>query len=143
MSEPTMQQIDSEELAALRKDRESLRAMARLLAEARRERDEALGRQVPAHRSGGPVAPREEPAAARLEYVPLHTWKPTHRHADGGLYRLTGRGKYKAAADEHWSDAVLYDTHDGAVYVTTPARWNDRFVPLTDSLSQGSSKEGK
>ena len=51
-----MATIDADELAALRKDRESLNSMATLLAEARRERDEAQGRPVKPHRSGGPDA---------------------------------------------------------------------------------------
>ena len=51
-----MAAIDADELAALRKDRESLNSMATLLAEARRERDALQGRPVKPHRSGGPDA---------------------------------------------------------------------------------------
>jgi hypothetical protein len=55
---------------------------------------------------------------------------PTHRHADGGLYEFVCRANYKTASDAEWSDAIIYKAEDGKVYVTTPARWQERFTFL-------------
>jgi hypothetical protein len=58
------------------------------------------------------------------------TFAPTHRHADGGLYRLAQEGRcYRSGAV--WTDAIIYEAEDGKLYATTPERWADRFTALS------------
>lgn len=58
---------------------------------------------------------------------------PTHRHVSGGLYRFVQDSRYKPRSGMNWTEAVIYEGEDHKVYVTTPARWADSFVPLDRS----------
>lgn len=55
-------------------------------------------------------------------------FKPTHQHADGGMYQMVDHGKVKMGAD--WEDGVFYRASDGTWCVTSLLRWNARFVPV-------------
>lgn len=58
------------------------------------------------------------------------TWRATHRHKKGGLYRVLG----KAVLEADRSDVVIYDDADGAVWVRPVAEFEDgRFTPLAPS----------
>lgn len=64
-----------------------------------------------------------EPAEARS------SWAPTHRHADGGCYRLVTPAEGRAG-DGPWLGGYIYEGHDGRQWWTDAARWDDRFEPL-------------
>lgn len=62
----------------------------------------------------------------------------THRHADGDLYQFVAESKYKTANDAEWSDAIIYRAmHNGMLFVTTPARWADRFIAISSAVNRG------
>jgi predicted HAD superfamily Cof-like phosphohydrolase len=61
---------------------------------------------------------------------------PTHRHADGGYYRLYATGiSGKDEVTGEWLDGVLYQCIvDGKVRWTSASRWADRFVSVNPNL---------
>ena len=63
------------------------------------------------------------PSATALKF------EPTHRHAEGGLYRFVSNASYKPLTLD-WSDAVIYEAENRKLYVTTPVRWKERFTML-------------
>jgi predicted HAD superfamily Cof-like phosphohydrolase len=56
--------------------------------------------------------------------------KPTHRHADGGLYTFVETGSLKDPQTDEWHRAVFYRGQDGRLCSTTKERWEKRFVAL-------------
>jgi len=55
------------------------------------------------------------------------TWKATHRHRKGGLYRVIG----PAILEADRSAVVIYDDAEGTVWVRSTTEFNDgRFTPL-------------
>lgn len=80
------------------------------------------------------IAIAREPFIAQLQQqlAEALTFKPTHKHADGGLYQLIGPGLMKGY-DSDWSTMVLYKAADGKMYGTTQERWEDRFAALEAS----------
>lgn len=57
--------------------------------------------------------------------------KPTHKHADGGLYRLYATGIAGKDSLGEWEDGVLYQCIiDGKTRWTTAERWKDRFTQI-------------
>lgn len=57
--------------------------------------------------------------------------KPTHRHADGGLYRLFATGISGKDSFGEWVDGVLYQCIiDSKTRWTSMDRWADRFEPI-------------
>lgn len=77
----------------------------------------------------GRFGPEVTPLANALTKI-LERSKPTHRHADGGLYRFIREGRCLRIGTA-WVEAVVYeDVKDGALYVTSPARWVERFIAL-------------
>ncbi|MEM6385573.1 MAG: DUF1653 domain-containing protein [Pseudomonadota bacterium] len=54
-------------------------------------------------------------------------WQPTHRHRNGGLYRVLG----EAIWEPDRSPAVIYDDADGQVWVRPLSSFGDgRFTQL-------------
>lgn len=57
--------------------------------------------------------------------------QPTHRHADGGLYRLYATGIAGKDSFGEWEDGVLYQCIvDSKTRWTTAERWRDRFTAI-------------
>ena len=56
-------------------------------------------------------------------------WTPTHRHAEGGEYRMVGAVKFHAA-ENTWQNAILYDNSDGLSFVRLREDFLARFVAL-------------
>lgn len=57
--------------------------------------------------------------------------QPTHRHADGGLYRLYATDIAGKDSVGEWEDGVLYQCIvDGKMRWTTAERWKDRFEQI-------------
>lgn len=57
--------------------------------------------------------------------------QPTHRHADGGLYRLFATSIAGKDSFGEWEDGVLYQCIvDGKTRWTTAERWKDRFEQI-------------
>lgn len=74
--------------------------------------------------------------------TPGQGWEPTHRHADGGLYRLIGPVAVRVGGewDHLWA---LYDGADGIVRATDNTRWCQRFEPLPpQSQASQTGEEG-
>lgn len=59
-------------------------------------------------------------------------WKPTHRHVDGGEYKVLRIAEGRTDNDSAWVMGVVYEGSDGKVWWTGAERWNDRFVPIID-----------
>lgn len=57
-------------------------------------------------------------------------WRPTHRHVDGGLYRLERDCAGKHPDTGAWVDGVLYTGEDAAWRWTAKDRWPVRFLAL-------------
>jgi hypothetical protein len=82
------------------------------------------------------IAERDQLKRALARQIELNTaesatakpFTPTHRHADGGLYRFVANTKYRDAAV--WHAAIIYEGADGELWVTSPMRWSDRFTAL-------------
>lgn len=66
---------------------------------------------------------------------------PTHRHADGGVYRMVQRAKWKGATDTEWRWAVIYEAEDGGTYVTDDERWSDRFQIIAPAAAPQADHE--
>lgn len=61
---------------------------------------------------------------------------PTHRHADGGLYRLAAKD-IAGKDDGDWQDGVLYQCcTDGKMRWTTKRRFEDRFKYIDPKATQ-------
>lgn len=57
---------------------------------------------------------------------------PTHRHADGGLYRYVGPQSAKGDGDQSvWIEGVEYSDLEGRKFWTTQLRWSERFEELS------------
>lgn len=69
---------------------------------------------------------REARAAAQAR----SPFEPTHRHAEGGLYRVISRDKVKMKIGAHWHEAVLYHDVEGNRYVRTKGEFEQRFTEL-------------
>jgi hypothetical protein len=57
----------------------------------------------------------------------------THRHADGGFYKLEGPQKGKHPETGAWIDGVCYRGIDNEIRWTDAVRWADRFEELPPS----------
>lgn len=57
-------------------------------------------------------------------------WRPTHRHADGGAYRLEREANGKHPDTGEWVEGVIYSGEDGEWRWTDAARWAMRFTRL-------------
>jgi hypothetical protein len=56
-------------------------------------------------------------------------FRPTHQHAEGGVYQVLGYCEVHTA-DGAWEPAVVYIGKDGFKYVRTAENFNARFKPL-------------
>lgn len=57
--------------------------------------------------------------------------RPTHRHADGGVYQLIEPCSIKHPSTGEWVDGVAYRGEDGKLRSTTKERWDERFEELS------------
>lgn len=57
--------------------------------------------------------------------------RPTHRHADGGVYELVEPCPHKDDATGEWVAGFAYRGEDGKLRSTSATRWEERFEPLT------------
>lgn len=67
----------------------------------------------------------------------VEAWRPTHIHADGGLYRFIRHCDGRADAHEPWSAGVLYQGADHRYWWTGNDRWFDRFTALSPVPDRG------
>jgi predicted HAD superfamily Cof-like phosphohydrolase len=56
--------------------------------------------------------------------------RPTHRHADGGVYEYVEPCPIKHPVSGEWVEGVAYRGDDGKLRATTAQRWADRFEPI-------------
>lgn len=64
-------------------------------------------------------------------------WQPTHRHRNGGLYRVLG----KAIWEPDRTAVVIYDDAEGQVWVRPKQAFDDgRFTLLRPSASTSARK---
>jgi hypothetical protein len=82
----------------------------------------------------------EIPAEALAE--PSAAWRPTHVHADGGLYRFLRHCDGRADNHEPWLTGALYEGADGRLWWTGNDRWFDRFAPLSSAHSAADGGDG-
>lgn len=98
----------------------------------------AAGKQIQMYfaddQGGGTWEDVEPQWAANREYrikPEEPEWKPTHQHADGGLYRFEKMVTLKTDDDELWVPGVEYTSRQSSIpYVTTQRRWVRRFREL-------------
>jgi len=57
---------------------------------------------------------------------------PTHKHADGGLYRYIMPQSGKSRDSDVWMSGVCYMGEDGHYRWTDQERWDERFEPLPE-----------
>lgn len=57
-------------------------------------------------------------------------WRATHRHADGGAYRMEREANGKHPDTGEWVEGVIYSGEDGEWRWTDAARWAMRFTML-------------
>lgn len=62
---------------------------------------------------------------------PGYRFIATHRHAEGGLYRLLGYVQVHVAKDT-WASGVHYRSEDQMEFVRTLADFNERFTNLSE-----------
>jgi len=74
--------------------------------------------------------------------------KPTHQHADGGLYRYEGPQSAKHPDNNEWIAGIQYVGEDGKSRWTTKSRWDKRFKqlpefePVDQQLIDATDEEG-
>lgn len=57
-------------------------------------------------------------------------FQPTHRHVEGGLYRVVSRDKVLMKIGAAWMEAVLYHNEAGERFVRTKEEFQQRFTPV-------------
>lgn len=60
-----------------------------------------------------------------------HEFKPTHEHAEGGVYEMMGSCSYHAE-NGRWEEAVLYRDSAGKFFVRRVADFASRFKLLAN-----------
>lgn len=58
------------------------------------------------------------------------SFQPTHKHAEGGLYRVVSPDRVKMKIGDHWRKAVLYCDEAGNRYVRAEEDFEARFTPV-------------
>ncbi len=58
----------------------------------------------------------------------MSDFKPTHRHAEGGLYQKLGPVRVKVSTE--WQDCTLYRNEAGQLFARHDYLFFDRFTPL-------------
>lgn len=80
-----------------------------------------------------PELPLDQVAAPKAEpEVTGGSWRPTHRHAEGGEYRYLGSGAGKGNEGEQWELAEFYEDAEGRLRWTSPLRWQTRFALIEE-----------
>lgn len=66
-------------------------------------------------------------------------FKPTHRHAEGGLYQLMMHVRMRFGPDDHWEPGVCYRDDSGMHYCRTRIDFDTRFTLLGDQHGRKTS----
>lgn len=66
------------------------------------------------------------------------TFTPTHRHAEGGLYRVLRA--VKVQENGLWFNALLYDNEQGEQFVRKASVFAERFTEINEADSTGAHK---
>lgn len=70
--------------------------------------------------------------AAAMDAAEFSSWRATHRHRKGGLYRIIAHGLIESDK----TPAVIYEAEDGTTWVRPKAEFFDgRFTPIDDDDS--------